>query len=260
MNPKNITYRSPALAQFYSSHRRRWSDYYPSERWIFEKIASERGNLGCVLDVGCAAGGLAEALAERFSVRDSFVGVEINAEAAEIAQAMAPTLPMPAEFITADICACPQLADRQFDLVVSLSVADWNADTLGILAACWDHVAPGGHLVISLRLTPNASLRDPEQSYQFIWFSEAPIPADTEKAPYVVFNTAEAVQLLSSQQPKPDRIVAYGYWGKPSSTARVPYDRLVFSVFAVRKAPGSQPATQTEVETRLPADAFSAAK
>src|SRR5690348_11847936 len=53
--PKNITYQTDHIAAYYALNRRRWADFYPSEQSVFERVAADRGPLGRVLDVGCAA-------------------------------------------------------------------------------------------------------------------------------------------------------------------------------------------------------------
>src|SRR5712691_7693013 len=160
---RNIVYRTDAIARHYGVNRRRWTDLYPSERWIFDRVAAERERLGRMLDVGCAAGGLAEALTERYSTIDSYTGIDINRNAIEAAHAEISRRPIAEEFIAGDICNCPALSRRRFDLVTALSVADWNIDAQGILAACWNHVEEGGYLVASLRLTPEAGICDIER-------------------------------------------------------------------------------------------------
>ena len=251
--PKNITYQTDHIAAYYALNRRRWADFYPSEQSVFERVATDRGPLGRVLDVGCAAGGLGKALLERFGSVSSYTGIDINRQAIEAARATA-GLAVPTEFVVGDICDRSELTGRTYDVVTALSVADWNVDAHGILAACWNHVAPGGHLVVSLRLTTSAGIRDVARSFQYIWFEPTPIPADAERAPYNVFNVEEAVAWLSSQIPPPQQVLIHGYWGTPSRTARTPYDRLIFSVVALRKARDGR--VETAIETDLPHDAF----
>lgn len=252
---KNIAYRTDRIAAYYAVNRRRWADFYPSEQSIFERVAAERSMLGRVLDVGCAAGGLGKALAERFGSVTAYTGIDINRQAIAAARADAGNIKVPSEFTVGDICDCPDLAGRTFDLVTALSVADWNIDAHGILAKCWDHVAPGGHLVMSLCLTTATGISDITRSFQYIWFESGPVPAAAERAPYNVFNTNEALAWLASQVPRPEKILIHGYWGTPSRTARTPYERLIFSVVALRKL-RDQTIAETVIETDLPHDAL----
>jgi 2-polyprenyl-3-methyl-5-hydroxy-6-metoxy-1,4-benzoquinol methylase len=252
---RNVTYTTSEIARFYGAHRRRWDEFYPSERWIFERVAASREGLGSVLDAGCAVGGLGEALASQFQVT-SYTGVDISAPAIALAARRAKEFPVPAEFHAGDICNCPALGDRKFDLVCALSVVDWNIDATGTLRACWNRVVPGGRLVASLRLTPEATVCDATRSYQFIWFEPGDPPSGTETAQYTVLNVADALKMLGDLSPVPAEILAYGYWGKPSSVARTPFDRLLFSVIAVTKPSKSEMATEPRLEVHWPVDVF----
>jgi len=256
---KNINYRSNNIARFYREHRRRWNELYPSERWVFERVASDHGQIGRVLDVGCAAGGLGDALAERFDTLQSYTGIDINEGAVESARALARNASYPAYFFAADICNWHRDGPA-FDLVSALSVVDWNVEAARNLAACWDHVAPGGHFILSLRLTPGETICDMSSSFQFIWFDPPPVPANTERAPYNLFNTNEAIALFARQRPVPEKITVYGYWGPVSAVARTPHERLIFSVATLRKPAGATALVKPIIETHLPDDAFTPAK
>src|SRR5262249_22032956 len=117
-------------------------------------------------------------------------------------------------------------------------------------------VAPGGYLLMSLRVTPNATVCDIERSFQFIWFEPSPPPADVERAPYNVFNIRDAIGWLTNRMPSPEYMHIYGTWGAPSITARTLYDRFVFAVIALRKPPLGRAPLETEIEAHLPAGAL----
>ena len=256
---KNINYRTGNIARFYAEHRRRWNELYPSERWVFERVVGDSGKLGRMLDVGCAAGGLGDALAERFDSLQSYTGLDINEDAVISGRALARSASYLSDFVAADICTW-DAKDRQFDLVSALGVVDWNIEATRNLAACWDHVAPGGHLVLSIRLTPDETICDMNRSSQFIWFDPPPIPPDTERAPYNVFNANEALNLLARQEPAPETILVYGYWGPVSTAARTPHERLVFSVAALRKPIRGDAPVKPKIETHLPDDVLKQTK
>jgi len=249
--PNNIVYQSDAISAFYRTHRRRWSEFYPSEQTIFEKLAAQGARFANVLDVGCAAGGLGEALMERFGSLVSYTGVDLNRQVIEAGRVLPSRIGV-RTLLAADVCNCPELDGRRFNLVTALSVADWNVDATGIMAKCWEAVRPEGYLVISLRLTPERTVCDISRSYQFIWFDPTPPPPGVERAAYNVFNVDEALEWLGGLDPRPAAIDCYGYWGKPSAMAHTPYDRLVFSVIALRKSNG--PVGDIAIATDLPAD------
>lgn len=249
--PRNIAYHTDAIASYFAANRRQWNQFYPSERWIIDRVAKERDGLGRVLDVGCACGGLAAALSGRHQA-EHFTGIDINSQAINVAKT-AQDIRIPSTFVHGDVTESTALEDEVFDTVFNLSCADWNVDFGGILAKSWSYVADGGVMIISLRLTDGYGEREFDKSHQFIHYGEGKdIPEDAERAAYVVLNVSEALAEIS--QLDPARVTGYGYWGMPSATARTRFDRLVFSVFAVeKKAVGQEPISMT-LDLRLPAD------
>ncbi len=247
----NFVYRTPKLSQFFSAHRRTWDQFYESERWVFERIIAQ-GGFGHVLDVGCAAGGLGAALAERDALL-SYSGVDINDEA--IAAARRLRSAQPSRFFCGDVIELGDFGRPAFDTVFSLSCADWNVETRRILERCWSLVAAGGRFVLSLRLSPGRSLLDAAESYQYLAFDEAATGAE-ERAPYVVFNAADALRTLVGLVPAPAHVLGYGYWGTPSPSARTPVERLVFAVFAVTKRGADERGGMAHLDLRLPHDVW----
>jgi len=255
MSGENIEYKTKKIAEYFSINRVKWDQFYPSEKWIFERVAGPDGQMGSILDVGCAAGGLGLALGERFSLTE-YVGVDINAPAIEHAGTKRPQYSCPCHFICGDILTIDSLPTDKYDKVFSLSCADWNIATEDIISECWKYVRVGGHFILTLRLTPQQSLLNFSESFQYIYFEER-MPAkavEVEKAPYIVLNVHHALAILANLQPRPDHIMAYGYWGSPSPTARTKYDRLVFTALAVRK--GNNDRKDIPGEFHLPADLF----
>jgi hypothetical protein len=247
---ENIAYNTDAISAYFSTNRRTWEQFYPSERWLIERIAAERaGRLGNILDVGCACGGLGAALGSRYDVT-RYVGIDINEQAIALARGM-DDIVVPHELLAGDIMCDTTLKGAQFDTVFNLSCADWNVNFGGILDASWARVAPGGVMLITLRLTEGQGVRDMGRSYQFIHYGGADtMPTDVEKAAYVVLNVSEALAELSRLGP--DKITGYGYWGAPSATARTPFTRLAFSIFALHK-PGGPASASVEYTLNLPA-------
>ena len=248
----NIAYRTDVIGAYFSRHRRRWDEFYPSERRVFERVGRERGGFGRVLDVGCAAGGLGAALPERFPVA-SYTGIDISASAIAAAR-RATDVTVPHEFVAGDAVSAPELAGRRFDTVFNLSCADWNVDTGGIMAATWRAVAPGGCMITTLRLTNGTSERDMARSFQFIHYDASPLPDDAERAAYVVLNTGDALAMLGELGP--ERVVGYGFWGAPSTMARTPFGSILFAVFAIFRAAGDVPCDRADFDLDFPVDAW----
>lgn len=254
MSNSNLRYSTEEIVDYYSTHRNRWAEFYPSEQAVFESLMPKIGPNSSVLDVGCAAGGLGRALGERFGIGE-YVGVDIHVGVIEAGREMG-GFHCPVRLLAGDITELP-VEKYNYDLVVSLSCVDWNVRTFDIVKRCWQYVRPGGYFVLTLRLTPGQGCNNIGSSFQYIHFSDV-LPDNwdnTEKAPYVVFNTMEALSMLAAMNPKPSSIMAKGYWGAPSITAVTPYDRLIFSALAIRK-PREDISTSIMADFNLPLDAF----
>jgi SAM-dependent methyltransferase len=249
MQSKNIHYSSKQLVSYYQCNRQRWDEFYPSEKWVFERLFTETGKCGDILDVGCACGGLGKAFCDRF-ILDSYTGVDINQDAIDWAENNV-DISVPVSFYCGDIVDLD--LGKLFDVVLSLSCADWNIETGRIINTCWSKVRPGGYFIISLRITPEKSINDISKSYQKINFSGE--DKKPEIANYVVLNFKDSLELFKTLTPKVDLIGAYGYWGKPSDTAVTVYDSLVFSVFYIRKAKDTN-CKSTDCEFFLPVELF----
>ncbi len=241
---RNIAYQTDWISKYFSTNRIRWDQFYPSERAVLEALTV--GSDSKILDVGCGCGGLGLALRERFGI-ESYEGVEINAAAAAAGRELNPL----ARIHEGDVLgiSAGELSGKSFDLVFSLSCIDWNVQFDEMLAVVWSHVAPGGHLVATFRLTDRPGCAEFEKSYQFI---NAEGQLGGERAAYVVSNAAELWRQFEALGA--DRLVARGYWGKPSATAVTPYDRLCFAAVALHKPIACDNPQPMQVDQDLPAE------
>jgi SAM-dependent methyltransferase len=238
---ENIHYASPEIERFYREHRTRWSEFYESERMMFERL--QLNAPAKVLDIGCGCGGLGLALRERFGIKD-YTGIEINAQSVETARRMNPA----GRFLNADVLAVSAVAlpDTTYDLVVSLSCIDWNVEFDRMLARAWDFVKPGGHFLSSFRITSGKSISDISRSYQYINFAGK---HEGETAPYVVLNFKDLLTRLNALHPA--QISGYGYWGAPSATAVTVYEKICFAVLALEK-PAQPVVADAKLDLQLP--------
>jgi SAM-dependent methyltransferase len=243
---KNIKYKTSEIREYYAFNRRTWDEFYKSEREIVSRVMRLAGSDISILDVGCAAGGLGFALNDHFNVIN-YIGLDINKSVIEYAKRQDVPVGGKFRFIHGDIADRSLFSECEiFDLVISFGCVDWNVNFRKSLEACWALVKPGGYFISSIRLTPEPGINDIKNSYQYILFSGTGPKEDVEKANYIVVNIFDALRLLSEF--KPANIDVYGYWGEPSGTAVTPYDRIVFSVFAVKKC---EEGTSLEPSLRL---------
>lgn len=222
---KNIIYQTDQIARHFARNRVTWQQFYESERVIIDQLHLDQHHQ--ILDIGCGCGGLGMALRDQFGI-ENYTGVEINTSAAEAGRVMNPK----AHIVCGDILDLGQNAfhDKRFDVVFSLSCVDWNVRFSDMLAAAWNYVSPGGHLVATFRLTGEEGCSDFERSYQYINFDGI---LEGERASYVVLNAKTLIEQLVTFNPS--KIKAYGYWGAPSITAVTPYETLCFAALSIRK-------------------------
>ncbi len=226
---KNIKYKSEGFKKYYSTHRHTWIEYYESERKIIEKVVGFFNSPISVLDVGCGCGGLGVAMTEKFSL-SMYKGIDINES--NIDEAIITTkknIACKSEFSVDDVSEMRE--EKKYDLVISLSCVDFNVDVDGMIRNCWDKVNEGGYFIMSARLTNEEGVNDILKSYQWIDKEK------TEAANYVVFNYSDLLRRLSGLN-NVESVDGYGYWGEPSPTAITQYEKLCFSVVAVKKGQG----------------------
>jgi SAM-dependent methyltransferase len=235
---KNIKYNSKTLSDTYSKIRTSWSEFYDSEKTILERVGISFKD--SVLDLGCACGGLGQALKEKFSITD-YTGIDINYPSIQ-------NVKINDSFGT---FYCGDILDdmfdnfeSSFDKVISFSCVDWNIEFDDMFNRSWNFVKPGGYLIVSLRLTDRSSVMDIEKSFQEI---------DSKfKAQYSVLNRNEVMEKI--QRLNPSKIEAYGYWGDTNkfygNKTTTLYDKVCFSVFSIKKRIDEK--SPTEINLELP--------
>lgn len=226
---ENIKYKSKGFAEYYSTHRHTWEEYYDSERKIIERAVASFDRPISVLDVGCGCGGLGVAMSTKFKL-SMYKGIDINESNIEEASTNTRKhITCPNEFSLEDVSLMNE--DNKYDMVISLSCVDFNVDVDGMIRKCWERVCTGGYFIMSARLTNVEGISDISKSYQWIDKEK------TEVASYVVFNYSDLLNRLSALK-EVNIIDGYGYWGKPAASAVTQYDNLCFSVVAIKKGSG----------------------
>lgn len=221
----NKLYTTDEIEKYFSNNRVTWQQFYDSEKQIISQLGLDKSD--SILDIGCGCGGLGLALREKFGVTD-YTGVEINVQAAKTASEIYPE----GKFYCGDILDISEkeLLNTYFDTVFSLSCVDWNVQFMNSLAAAWRHVAPGGNLVATFRLTNEEGVNDIDRSYQYINYEGK---QEGEIASYVVLNKEDLINTL--KQLNPEAISAFGYWGSPSASAVTPFGKICFAAFSIKR-------------------------
>ena len=198
------------------------------------------------MDVGCACGGLYNALKNKYG-EINYTGIEINQNAASVAKAKYPNI----SIFNSDFNEFQLNNNTKYDIVFSLSCFDWNlGQTENILESfytmlnnSWSLVDNGGFLILSLRLDETDTIFDSNISYQYINYEGK---LEGEIANYGILSINDCLSLLSKLEPK--KILAKGFIGNPSKTAITPKNELCFCVFAIQKLNDTEKIINIELE------------
>ncbi len=251
MKPKNIVYNDQQMADFFETHRISWMQFYPSERALIETLGIQPNS--CILDVGCACGGLGGALRERYGIT-KYCGIDLHSGSIARGKTLFPDFTLiEGDFLNEHVS---QQVPFVPDFVFSLSCVDWNIEYEEMLAKIWELVPAGASLVISTRLTKEKTLSRIEESFQWIRFTSSTEkgtpPTSSQKAPYIVVNVDEFFERITGW--KTDKISSVGYYGTPSDTAVSPISQVCFAVFSIRKSSVNRVEEIIDLDLDLPSD------
>lgn len=228
---QNISFKSPNLSAHYSVFRSSWEELYPSEKKVIETLNLNRNST--VIDMGCACGGLGNALKEHFGIT-AYTGVDINQSCIERGKELYSW----ADLHSGDFLDIAPSLMRNFDVGFSLGCADWNVKTAELLNALMSTVRVGGSIVSSFRVVNEegtTGVYEGKQRVSFADTSEA-LKNPEEYAPYKIYQLESLLGLLG-EIPGVGEVYGYGYWGKPSPTAiDVPFERIFFLVVSLHKS------------------------
>ena len=189
----------PELVEFYSTHRSRPEDLYPSEARFLPELAEGASS---VLDVGCGAGGFA-GIWRHFNPELRYVGVDASEPLVEAAR----RLHTDAEFERANGTDLP-FADRSFEIVAALG---------------WMHLEPRWHTALDelWRVTERAlffdvRLHGGDEDLEARQRLALTGDWDGTTIPYLVASWPKLARRLAGLGPA--RLRAHGYWRAPADT------------------------------------------
>jgi SAM-dependent methyltransferase len=233
------------VVDFYATKRQTPHELYESERAILEPVITRCRS---VLDVGCAAGGLSEAL-RLLNPQLRYVGVD--AVPAMIAQARWRHPGVQFEVSDGSRLSFP---DGAFDQVLCTSVLHHNPDYERMIAELY-RVARHGCVLDLPRLVIEPDAFDPATSYMVLdeRFAGDGSPSEETRStivPYVLANPRPLFEWLLSLEPRPSGIAAVGYDGQPSPSVVIPIRPVCFCVIYVAK--GNAATRRTSLLLDLP--------
>lgn len=209
----------PDLVAYYETHRNQLSDLYPSERRFLPWLAASADS---VLDVGCGAGGFAQAWrACRPSI--SYTGVDVSDPLVTAARGAHPEH----EFLRADCADGVPLADGSADVVSAMGWLHWEPRYADALAELWR--LTGRYAFFDLRLVDGPG---PDTSA----VQRLALTADWDgrtTVPYICASWPRVAELLLGLEPA--RILAHGYWGHPADTVIGVDSEICFATFVLER-------------------------
>jgi len=214
------------ISDYFKNNRQSLDEFYPSERTTIEFVMSNlNASEKTILDVGCACGGLYNALKDSYNIK--YTGIDIVNESITIAKSRYPE----SNFVCADISKT-QIQEK-FDLVFSLSCIDWNLGEgvfENLFENLFSYVKDGGSLIISLRISCDDNLNN-DDSFQYINFDGEKIGS---KANYGILGMGDLVSLINKTK-KISKIYANGFEGKPAINSVTQHKKLLFILLALEK-------------------------
>lgn len=200
----------PELVEFFSLHRTRPDDLYPSEARFLPDLARSAES---VLDVGCAAGGFV-GIWRAYNRSLRYTGVDLSATLVAAARLRHPD----DEFVVGDCAAGLELPDRAADVVAALGWLHWEPRYADALKELWR--LTGRSLFFDVRLH--------EGDEEIV--GRQGLPGGGE-APYICASWQAFATLLDALEP--DSLDAYGYYGGPAGTVTGMPEQVCFASFVL---------------------------
>lgn len=198
--------------EYWTAHRAKLSDLYPSERHFFEPMM--KGSLS-TLDIGCAAGGSA-LFSREVNPELAYVGIDVSQDLIDGAQLRLGHLPN-TEFISFDGHSLP-FEDRRFDSVFSFGVFHhlnhWKELAVESLRVSSKYV------LFDLRLWSKETLMDSSVSYQKL--SLAGEWDQKSIMPYNVISMNDFLAFAHQLKQNGVSCKGFGYYRPPTDLAVTP--------------------------------------
>lgn len=215
-------------SELYTNYRIHFDEFFESEKHFFNAATLKEGM--SVLDIGGGAGGLGNALREKFNLNLKYTCIDPDSKAVEAGKKRFGANDTDFKLIC-DEFPGPLPPTQTWDMVCVIGwfaqVTEWKRFLLTLCERANKYVNIG----INVRLTGNTVV-DPDVSYVYYFDSGKRIPEITHNI-YELFNFA------SIQEIGAEKIEFYGYHGKGSSSAYrpVPRHELVQGNLLITKNP-----------------------
>jgi SAM-dependent methyltransferase len=226
----------PDLITFYTQHRNRPEDLYPSERRFLPWLAKQSSS---VLDVGCAAGGFRN-IWRHYQPAIKYTGVDVSASLIDAARRLYPD----STFQQGNCAAGLSLSNRYATVVQALGWLHWEPEYQRALAELWR--LTDRYLFFDVRLV--ADRRQETSGSQQMALSGS--WDGTTTTPYICVAWPRFAALMMELGPA--AILGYGYWGKPAKSVMGIDHNVCFATFVLEKASAGKNASRPVVCIDMP--------
>ena len=223
---------APDSIQFFSGHRDRVEDLYPSERRFLPDLLPR---VRSVLDIGCAAGGFSNIM-KSFNPSLEDTGIDINPVFVRLAAERYPD----SRFEVGDGIHF-QTPAGSYELVHSSGILHLNSRYAEIVSSGYEQASR--YLLCDFRLTRGDRV---EGTFK-VEFEPDEEPRSV--LPYIVPNVDELLAMLAALSPAPSRVRLHAYYHPPSPMASIPLAQVLMTVVLVDKGDGH---ARTEMDLDLP--------
>ena len=230
----------PELVAFYTTHRHKPEDLYPSERRFVPWLARQSDSL---VDVGCAAGGFM-AIWQHWNPALRYTGVDASPELIDAARKLHPE----AGFLVGDCAAGLDLPDATADAVQALGWIHWEERYAEALRELWR--ISGRYLFFDVRLHdegPDDIRTEQRLELTHEWDGHTTVP-------YLVVSWPRFAAFLRDLRPA--AILGAGYTGPPSATVVGLNGEVCFATFVLDRggAADAKPTVCTDLPLAWPTD------
>ncbi len=226
----------PDLVDFYSTHRRRPEELYPSEKRFLPWLAARCKS---VLDTGCGTGGFSN-IWRHHNPKIEYTGVELSSSLVEAARQFHPEF----EFVQGNLAEGVPLSDRCAAVVQALGWLHWEPDYARAILELWR--LADRYLFLDVRLVPDestATVGRQKLAFASEWDGKT-------TTPYVTVAWRDFAALVMGLDPA--TLLGYGYWGMPAETVVGVGGQVCFAAFVLERARASDASSPATICLNLP--------
>jgi SAM-dependent methyltransferase len=190
-----------------------------------------------VLDIGCALGGFVNVLNEHLE-SFKYTGVDISHSLVAHASQLHPDH----RFVRVTEGDLSALGQMEFDLVICLGVMHLTPGWRTLISEAWNRTIRS--FVFDLRETHESTIEDGSRSYMRMDFADSTPDSSARNIPYLIINTSEALQTITSRCIDNQALQQYGYRHPIRNSASSPIQEVMMKTYRVDRDTPLQTASQ----------------